>query len=55
MYDHNVKLFVSAQAPAEQLYTEGQMANEFFRTVSRLVEMQSKEYLERDVIAVKDL
>ena len=55
MYDHNVKLFDSAQAPAEQLYTEGQMANEFFRTVSRLVEMQSKEYLERDVIAVKDL
>ena len=55
MYDHNVKLFVSAQAPAEQLYTEGQMANEFFRTVSRLVEMQSKEYLERDVIAVKNL
>jgi cell division protein ZapE len=55
MYDHNVKLFISAQAPAEHLYTEGQMANEFFRTVSRLVEMQSKEYLERDVIDVKDL
>ena len=55
MYDHNVKLFVSAQADAEALYTEGQMANEFFRTVSRLVEMQSKEYLERDVIEVKDL
>ena len=55
MYDHNVKLFISAEAPAEALYTEGQMANEFFRTVSRLVEMQSKEYLERDVIEVKDL
>ena len=55
MYDHNVKLFISAAAPAEALYTEGQMANEFFRTVSRLVEMQSKEYLERDVIEVKDL
>ena len=55
MYDHNVKLFVSAQADAEALYTEGQMANEFFRTMSRLVEMQSKEYLERDVIEVKDL
>ena len=55
MYDHNIKLFVSAQADAEALYTEGQMVNEFFRTVSRLVEMQSKEYLERDVIEVKDL
>lgn len=55
MYDHNVKLFISAQAPAEQLYTEGQKANEFFRTVSRLTEMQSKEYLEREVMAVKAL
>jgi cell division protein ZapE len=31
---------------AELLYTEGPMANEFHRTVSRIVEMQSKEYLE---------
>jgi cell division protein ZapE len=28
------------------LYTEGPMANEFHRTVSRIVEMQSKEYLD---------
>ncbi|MBA5819660.1 cell division protein ZapE, partial [Escherichia coli] len=32
--------------PAEQLYIEGPMANEFARTVSRIVEMQSKEYIE---------
>ena len=55
MYDHNVKAIYQCRGTAEALYTEGQMANEFFRTVSRLVEMQSKEYLERDVIEVKDL
>ena len=32
--------------PADELYTEGQMASEFHRTVSRIVEMQSREYLE---------
>lgn len=51
-YDHRVKLIIAAEVDADQLYTEGQMANEFHRTVSRIVEMQSKEYLEsprRDV------
>ena len=32
--------------PPEQLYVHGAMANEFHRTVSRLLEMQSREYLE---------
>lgn len=45
-YDHKVKLLMSAAVPAEALYVEGPMANEFSRTVSRIVEMQSKEYLE---------
>jgi cell division protein ZapE len=45
-YDHKVKLIISAEVLAENLYTEGPMANEFHRTVSRIVEMQSKEYLE---------
>lgn len=45
-YDHKVKLLMSAAVRAEDLYVEGPMANEFSRTVSRLVEMQSKEYLE---------
>ncbi|WP_150720520.1 cell division protein ZapE [Pandoraea capi] len=45
-YDHKVKLLMSAEVPAEELYTEGTLANEFTRTVSRLVEMQSLEYLE---------
>ncbi|KLU20440.1 cell division protein ZapE [Caballeronia mineralivorans] len=47
-YDHKVKLLMSAAVPAEELYVEGPMANEFTRTVSRITEMQSKEYLESE-------
>ncbi|HEX7385765.1 MAG TPA: cell division protein ZapE [Castellaniella sp.] len=45
LYDHKVKLILSAQCPADELYTQGPMSNEFQRTVSRLMEMQSREYL----------
>jgi cell division protein ZapE len=45
-YDHKVKLLMSAAVPPEQLYVDGPMANEFTRTVSRIVEMRSKEYLD---------
>ncbi|MFA5598596.1 MAG: cell division protein ZapE, partial [Pusillimonas sp.] len=47
-YDHKVKLIISAECEPEGLYTEGPMANEFHRTVSRLLEMQSREYLESE-------
>jgi cell division protein ZapE len=47
-YDHRVKLIMSAECPVEELYTVGSMANEFQRTVSRILEMQSKEYLDSD-------
>ncbi|MBE0473056.1 cell division protein ZapE [Rhodoferax sp.] len=45
LYDRRVKLIMSADVPADELYTEGLMSNEFMRTVSRLQEMQSAEFL----------
>ncbi|MBI2305918.1 MAG: cell division protein ZapE [Rhodocyclales bacterium] len=44
-YDHKVKLIATADCEADRLYTEGVQASEFFRTVSRLTEMRSREYL----------
>lgn len=46
LYDHKVKLLMSAQVQAEELYTEGSMVNEFARTVSRVIEMQSQAYFD---------
>lgn len=44
-YDYRVKLCLTSQVPMQDLYTEGDFAHEFVRTVSRLVEMQSQDYL----------
>lgn len=46
-YDRNVKLALAAAAPLAQLYTGTRLAFEFERTRSRLLEMQSHEYLAR--------
>ncbi|MBU0601923.1 MAG: AFG1 family ATPase [Gammaproteobacteria bacterium] len=45
LYDFRVKLIVSADVEAQDLYTDGPHANEFTRTVSRLIEMRTRDYL----------
>lgn len=45
LYDHNVKLIISASAPATELYQGSKVEFEFKRTSSRLQEMQSHDYL----------
>ena len=44
-YDRHVKLVLSADKPLPELYADGKLNFEFQRTVSRLLEMQSHEYL----------
>ncbi|MBL4689949.1 MAG: AFG1 family ATPase [Rhodospirillales bacterium] len=45
IYEARVNLICSADAPPQALYPEGDGAFEFERTVSRLMEMQSTEYM----------
>ncbi|MBK9245731.1 MAG: AFG1 family ATPase [Burkholderiales bacterium] len=55
LYDHRVKLIVSAEVEPEALYTSGALVGEFQRTASRLAEMQTRAYLEaprRNVVAL---
>lgn len=47
-YDNKVKLIMSAEVEPEALYTQGTLSNEFHRTVSRIVEMQSREYMQSE-------
>lgn len=46
LYEHKVKLVCTAEVPPTELYTEGDGAFEFQRTVSRLIEMQAESYLQ---------
>ena len=47
-YDSGVKLILSAQVPIFEIYTEGRLSFEIERTKSRLLEMQSHEYLAKE-------
>jgi cell division protein ZapE len=45
LYDHRVKLLLSAAVPAGELYREGPNSHDFARTASRLIEMRTREYM----------
>jgi cell division protein ZapE len=48
LYDRSVNLIVSAAAPPAELYRGDRLTFPFERTVSRLIEMQSEDYLARE-------
>lgn len=47
LYEHGVKFLCSAAVSPQALYTGGEIGFEFERTISRLMEMQSEDYLTR--------
>lgn len=47
LYEHRVNLVMSAAGPPEALYPKGTGAKEFKRTVSRLMEMRSRDYIDQ--------
>ena len=49
LYDSNRKLALSSSVLIKDIYCRGDFANEFERTISRLEEMQTQEYLEKNL------
>ena len=47
LYDRGIKVIISAAVPLHELYREGELSDSFKRTISRLNEMQSIDYLNR--------
>lgn len=50
LYDRGIRLIISATVPAHELYQSGPFSTEFVRTLSRLEEMQSEDYLNRHCV-----
>ncbi len=48
-YDNHLTLIISAEVPLKALYTSGKQQFAFERTLSRLIEMQSVEYIEKNL------
>ena len=48
LYEHKVNTIIAAEVAPERIYAEGTHAFEFQRTISRLMEMQSQDYLARE-------
>jgi cell division protein ZapE len=53
LYDHRVKLLATAAARPEELYPEGPNSREFGRTVSRLAEMHTHDYMSEPHVAAE--
>lgn len=49
LYDNHKKIILSASCSIEQIYIEGEWVVEFGRTISRLHEMQTQEYLNKKI------
>jgi cell division protein ZapE len=47
-YDRGVKVVMSANAAIPDIYTHGKLEFEFQRTTSRMLEMQSRDYLAKE-------
>lgn len=48
-YDRGVRLIISSAVPVTEIYVSGEKQSEFVRTLSRLQEMQSSDYLSRHI------
>jgi cell division protein ZapE len=57
LYDNQAKLAISTDVGLEQIYPSGDLIDEFARTVSRLKEMRTKEYINKTPLTsnIKDL
>lgn len=50
-YDRKVKLIISAAELPEKLYVQSRLIEKYKRTISRMIEMQSKDYLSQAHLA----